>query len=49
VICTKVAIAPEMLKRIAALVGAGVQFIALLGLNNDGASVYDQQIAAALA
>lgn len=39
----------EMLKRIAALVGSGVQFIALLALNDDGAPVYDHQIALALA
>lgn len=37
-----------MLKQLAALVGAGVQFIALLALN-DGAPVYDHQIAAILA
>lgn len=41
--------APEMLKRIAALVGSGVEFIALLALNDDGAPVYDHQIAEALA
>lgn len=39
----------EMLKRVAALVGSGVQFIALLALNDDGAPVYDHQIAEALA
>lgn len=41
--------APEMLKRITALVGSGAQFIALLALNDDGALVYDHQISEALA
>lgn len=35
----------EMLKRAATLVGNGVQFIALLALNDDGAPSYDHQIA----
>lgn len=35
----------EMLKRVAALVGAGVQFIALLALNDDGAPSYDHHVA----
>jgi Mg-chelatase subunit ChlD len=39
----------EMLKRAASLAGAGVQFIALLALNNDGAPSYDHSVAAALA
>jgi Mg-chelatase subunit ChlD len=39
----------EMLKRAAALVGAGVQFIALLALNDDGAPGYDHGVAAAFA
>ena len=38
-----------MLKRIATLIGSGVQFIALLTLNDDGDPVYDHQIAEALA
>jgi VWA domain containing CoxE-like protein len=39
----------EMLKRAAALAGAGVQFIALLALNDDGAPGYDHSVAAAFA
>jgi Mg-chelatase subunit ChlD len=39
----------EMLKRAASLAGAGVQFIALLALNNDGAPSYDHSVAAVLA
>ena len=39
----------EMLKRAAALVGSGVQMVALLALNDDGAPSYDHQVAAALA
>jgi Mg-chelatase subunit ChlD len=39
----------EMLKRTAALAGAGVNIIALLALNDDGAPSYDHGIAAALA
>lgn len=39
----------EMLKRAAALVGAGVQFIALLALNDDGAPGYDHGVASAFA
>ena len=39
----------EMLKRAAALVGAGVQVVALLALNDDGAPGYDHQNAAAFA
>jgi hypothetical protein len=38
-----------MLKRVASLVGAGVQFIALLALNDDGAPSYDHGVAAAFA
>jgi Mg-chelatase subunit ChlD len=41
--------AREMLKRAAALVGAGVQVIALLALNDDGAPSYDHDHAAAFA
>ena len=41
--------AREMLKRAAALVGAGVQVIALLALNDDGAPGYDHDHAAAFA
>jgi Mg-chelatase subunit ChlD len=41
--------APEMLKRAAALVASGVQVIALLALNDDGAPSYDHGHAAALA
>lgn len=39
----------EMLKRVAALVGSGVQFIALLALNDDGAPCFDRTIAASFA
>ena len=39
----------EMLKRCAALVGAGVQVVALLALNDDGAPGYDHHNAVALA
>src|SRR3989442_1287934 len=39
----------EMLKRAAALASAGVQLIALLALNDDGAPSFDHSIAAALA
>ena len=39
----------RMLKRVASLVSAGVQFIALLALNDDGAPSYDHQVAAAFA
>lgn len=39
----------EMLKRAAALVSSGVQMIALLALNDDGAPVYDHKIASAFA
>jgi Mg-chelatase subunit ChlD len=39
----------EMLKRAAALAGAGVQFIALLALNDDGAPGYDHSVASAFA
>jgi Mg-chelatase subunit ChlD len=39
----------EMLKRAAALVGSGVQIIALLALNDRGAPSYDHTVAAALA
>src|SRR4029453_9532492 len=39
----------EMLKRAATLTRAGVQMIALLALNDDGASSYDHNVAAALA
>jgi hypothetical protein len=38
-----------MLKRVASLVSAGVQFIALLALNDDGAPSYDHSVAAAFA
>jgi len=38
-----------VLKRAAALVGAGVQVVALLALNDDGAPGYDHQNAAAFA
>lgn len=37
----------EMLKRVAALVGSGVQLITLLALNDDGAPCFDHGIAAA--
>ena len=39
----------ELLKRVAALVGSGVQIIALLALNDDGAPCFDRTIAASLA
>ncbi|HEY9711354.1 MAG TPA: VWA domain-containing protein [Oculatellaceae cyanobacterium] len=39
----------EMLKRVAALVESGVQFIALLALNDDGATCCDRTIAASFA
>jgi Mg-chelatase subunit ChlD len=39
----------EMLKRAAALAGAGVQMVALLALSDDGAPSYDHGVAAALA
>jgi Mg-chelatase subunit ChlD len=39
----------EMLNRAAALAGSGVQFIALLALNDDGAPSYDHQVAVAFA
>ncbi len=39
----------EMLKRVAAIVGSGVQFIALLALNDDGAPSFDRTIATAIA
>jgi hypothetical protein len=39
----------QMLSRIAALTGAGVQVVVLLALSDDGAPVFDQQNAAALA
>ena len=39
----------EMLKRAASLGASGVQFIALLALNNDGAPCYDHSVAAVLA
>ncbi|MBN1890508.1 MAG: VWA domain-containing protein [Thermoflexales bacterium] len=39
----------EMLRRAAALVGAGVQVIALLALSDDGAPSYDHGVAASLA
>jgi Mg-chelatase subunit ChlD len=38
----------EMLKRVAAMVNTGVQFIALLALNDDGAPMYDRHIALSL-
>ncbi len=41
--------AEEMLKRAAALVGSGAQVVCLLALSDDGAPVYDQRHAAALA
>lgn len=41
--------APEMLKRLAALVASGVQVICLLALNDGGAPIYDDRHAAALA
>ncbi len=39
----------EMLKRAASLAGSGVQLIALLALNDDGAPGYDHSVAAAFA
>lgn len=39
----------EMLKRVAALVGSGVQMIALLALSDQGAPVYDHEVAHILA
>ncbi|MEV6208344.1 VWA domain-containing protein [Kitasatospora sp. NPDC051914] len=39
----------EMLKRVAAMKAAGVQFIALLALSDEGAPAYDRSHAAALA
>jgi len=39
----------RMLKRVASVVSAGVQFIALLALNDDGAPSYDHHVAAAFA
>jgi Mg-chelatase subunit ChlD len=39
----------QMLARIAAMVGSGVQVVALLALSDDGAPVYDRENAAALA
>ncbi len=39
----------EMMKRVGAIAGAGVQFIALLALNDDGAPSYDHNIAEAMA
>ena len=39
----------EMLKRVAALVGAGVQVIGLLALNDEGAPMFDQHHAAVFA
>ncbi|HKZ69941.1 MAG TPA: VWA domain-containing protein [Anaerolineales bacterium] len=39
----------EMIKRAASLVGSGVQAIALLALNDDGAPAYDHNVAAAFA
>ena len=39
----------EMLKRAASLVSSGVQIIALLALNDDGAPVYDHKVASAFA
>jgi Mg-chelatase subunit ChlD len=39
----------EMLKRVAALAASGVQMIALLALNDDGAPSYDHHVASAFA
>jgi VWA domain containing CoxE-like protein len=39
----------EMLQRVAALVGSGVQMVALLALSDDGAPGYDHGIASVLA
>jgi len=41
--------AKEMLKRVGALVGAGVQVVCLLALNDEGAPMFDQNHAAAFA
>ncbi|GIJ66163.1 VWA domain-containing protein [Virgisporangium ochraceum] len=41
--------AEQMLRRVASLVGGGVQVIVLLSLNDDGAPDYDREHAAALA
>jgi Mg-chelatase subunit ChlD len=41
--------AKEMLKRVAALVGAGVKMVCLLALNDEGAPMFDQNHAAAFA
>lgn len=41
--------AKEMLKRVGTLVGAGVQIICLLALNDEGAPMFDQNHAAAFA
>jgi Mg-chelatase subunit ChlD len=41
--------ATEMMKRTAALVASGVQMIALLALNDDGAPSYDHRVAASFA
>jgi hypothetical protein len=41
--------ANEMLKRVATLVGSGVQMIALLALNDEGAPMFDKSHAAAFA
>ncbi|MDF9815133.1 hypothetical protein M2266_004364 [Streptomyces sp. SPB162] len=39
----------EMLKRVAAMKSAGVQFVALLALSDEGAPSYDREHAVALA
>jgi hypothetical protein len=39
----------EMLRRVAALAGSGVQMVALLALSDDGAPSYDHQVAGVLA
>ena len=39
----------ELLKRVAALVSSGVQLVCLLALNDQGAPIYDERRAAALA
>ncbi|MDX1995262.1 MAG: VWA domain-containing protein [bacterium] len=41
--------AESMLRRVGALVGSGVQMVALLALNDDGAPVYDKKHAATFA
>jgi hypothetical protein len=41
--------AEQMLRRIAALIAAGVQVVVLLALNDDGAPEYDRENAATLA